>query len=90
VIVSTPVFPEPSCAVTVIAFAPETSAIPVTPQLVVPAAVPDPPVAAFTHVTDVTAMLSEAVPPRSTLDDDVPYVGDEVGVVIVQTGAEES
>jgi hypothetical protein len=87
---SVPVFPEPSCAVTVMAFAPDTSAIPVTLQLVVPAAVPEPPVAALTHVTDVTPTLSEAVPPRSTLEDDVAYVGEEVGEVIAHVGAAES
>jgi hypothetical protein len=87
---SAPVFPDPSCAVTVTAFAPDTSAMPVIVQPVVPTAVPDPPVAAFTHVTDVTATLSDAAPPRSTLDDDVAYVGDAVGVVIVQPGAAES
>jgi hypothetical protein len=90
VIVSTPLFPDPSCAVTVITLAPVTSAMPVIAQLVVPVALPDPPVAGFTHVTEVTATLSEAVPPRSTLDDDVAWVGEEVGVVIAQTGDEES
>jgi hypothetical protein len=44
----------------------------------------------LTHVTDVTPTLSEAVPPRSTPDDDVAYAGVEVGVVIVQLGAAES
>jgi hypothetical protein len=87
---SVPVFPDPSCAVTVMALAPDTSAMPATLQLVVPTAVPDPPVAAFTHVTDVTPTLSEAVPPRSTLEDDAAYAGVEVGVVIVQLGAAES
>jgi hypothetical protein len=87
---SAPVFPDPSCAVTVMAFAPDTSAMPVIVQLVVPEAVPDPPVAAFTHVIDVTPTLSDAVPPRSTLEDDVAYVGDTVGVVIVHVGEEES
>jgi hypothetical protein len=60
--------------------------MPATLQLAVPTALPDPPVAAFAHVTDVTATLSEAVPPRSTLEDDVAYAGVEVGVVIVHVG----
>jgi hypothetical protein len=71
VITSVPTFPDPSCAATVMAFAPDTSAMPATLQLDVPTAVPEPPVAALTHVTDVTLTLSEAVPPRSTLEDDV-------------------
>jgi hypothetical protein len=72
------------------AFAPSASATVATDQLVVPVAVPDDPVAAFVHVTDVTPISSEAVPPSATLEEDVAYVGKEVGVVIVQVGAAES
>jgi hypothetical protein len=74
----------------VIAFAPRASATVATDQLVVPVAVPEEPVAAFVQVTEVTPMSSEAVPPSARLDEDVAYVGDEVGVVMVQVGAAES
>jgi hypothetical protein len=67
VIVSLPTFPAASRARTVMTLSPAASAIPVTVQLVVPLATPEPPVAAFVHVTCVTPMLSEAVPPRSTV-----------------------
>jgi hypothetical protein len=66
---------------------PEASAIPTTAQLVVPAAVPEAPVAAFVHVTVVTPTLSEAVPPRSIGEEEAAYVGEDVGVVIVHVGA---
>jgi hypothetical protein len=56
-------------------------------QLVVPEALPEPPVAAFVHVTWVTPTLSEAVPPSATGEDEVVYAGEEVGEVIAQTGA---
>jgi hypothetical protein len=84
---SVPTFPAASLARTVIAFAPAASATLATLQLVVPVAGPEAPVAAFVHVTVVTATLSEAVPPSATVPDVVVYVGDDVGVVIVHVGA---
>jgi hypothetical protein len=66
---------------------PAESTIPATLQLVVPEAVPEAPVAAFVHVTVVTPMPSEAVPPSERGVEAVAYVGDDVGVVIVQVGA---
>jgi hypothetical protein len=87
VIVSAPAFPTASRARTVMTLSPPASAIPVTLQAVVPPATPDPPVVAFVHVTVVTAMLSEALPPISTVAVGLVYVGEEVGEVIVQLGA---
>jgi len=54
--------PAASCAVTVSTFVPGWMGIPLAVQLVVPLAVPLPP-RLFTHVTWVTALLSDAVPP---------------------------
>jgi hypothetical protein len=65
---------------------PEASAIPTAAQLVVPPAVPEAPVAAFVHVTTVTPTLSEVVPPRSTVAEELAYVAEAVGETIVQTG----
>jgi hypothetical protein len=83
-------FPEASYARTVMTLLPAESAIPTTAQLAVPAAVPEAPVAALVHVTVVTPMLSEAVPPRDRGEEAVAYAGEEVGVVIVHVGAPES
>jgi hypothetical protein len=49
-------------------------------------AVPEAPVAAFVHVTVVTPMLSDALPPGETDAEEVAYAGVEVGEVIVQVG----
>jgi hypothetical protein len=87
VIVSVPTFPAASLARTVMTLFPATSAIDPTLQLVVPLALPEPPVAAFVQATAVTPTLSEALPPRDSGDDPVVYAGDDVGVVIAQTGA---
>jgi hypothetical protein len=65
---------------------PGVSATDATLQLVVPLAVPEAPVAAFVHVTVVTPTLSDAVPPRGTVAEAVGYVGEDVGVAIVQVG----
>ena len=56
------VLPAASRAVTVNTFVPVWSTIPLAVQVVVPLAVPLPP-RLFTHVTWVTPMLSDAVPP---------------------------
>jgi hypothetical protein len=68
VIVSVPVLPAVSVAVTVIVFEPATSAIPNAPEKVVPVtvAVPDFAFAAFDHPTLASARLSEALTPRAT------------------------
>ena len=59
---SVAVLPAASRAVTVSTFVPGWSAIPLAVQLVVPLAVPLPP-RLFAHVTWVTPMLSDPVPP---------------------------
>jgi hypothetical protein len=87
VTVSEPTFPAASRARTVMTLSPATSATLAMLQLVVPDAVPDPPVAALVHVTVVTPTLSEAVPPIPSGEDEVVYAGDDVGEVIAQTGA---
>ena len=56
------VLPAASSAVTVSTFVPGWSTILLTVQVVVPLAVPLPP-RLFAHVTWVTPMLSDAVPP---------------------------
>jgi hypothetical protein len=66
---------------------PAERTIPVTLQVVVPVATPVAPVAVFVHVTVVTPTLSEAVPPSDSGVEAVAYVGEDVGVVIVQVGA---
>jgi hypothetical protein len=63
---SVPTFPAASLARTVIALFPGVSATLAALQLVVPAAVPEAPVAAFVHVTVVTPTLSDALPPSET------------------------
>ena len=78
-------FDAASLAVTVITFDPLCSAIPDADQEVVPVAVPLPP-RLFTHVTCVTATLSDAVPPMLNVLAVVVYVDPVVGVVIVTTG----
>jgi hypothetical protein len=84
---SVPAFPAASRAVSVRTLFPGASEIPATAQLVVPVAAPEAPVAAFVHVTSVTATLSEAVPPSAAVDEEVEEAGEEVGLVIVHTGA---
>jgi hypothetical protein len=65
---------------------PTASATDATVHAVVPLATPADPVAWFVHVTIVTATLSEAEPPRTTVEEPVAYVGEDVGEVIVQVG----
>ena len=64
--VSVPVWPAASSAVTVITLSPSCSNIPEADQEVVPDAVPEPPVL-FTQLTWVTPTLSEDEPPRVTV-----------------------
>jgi hypothetical protein len=85
--VSVAPLPAASRARTVRTLFPAASATPTTLHAVVPEAVPEAPVAEFVHVTCVTAMLSEAPPPRFTMEEEVAYVGEAVGVVIVMLGA---
>jgi hypothetical protein len=47
--------------------------------------VPEPP-RSFAHVTEVTATLSDAVPPSASVEEAVEYVVPDVGEVIAQTG----
>ena len=66
-ILSLPALPAASRAVTVIIlFSPHISGISVADQLVVPEAVPLPPLL-FVQVTVVTPTLSDALPPRLTV-----------------------
>jgi hypothetical protein len=65
---------------------PTESATDATVHAVVALAVPDAPVVPFVQVTTATPMLSEAEPPRATVEEPVAYVGDDVGEVIVQVG----
>src|SRR3989442_3752041 len=71
------VLPAASCAVTVSTFVPSWMGIPLAVQLVVPLAVPLPP-RLVTHVTWVTALLSDPVPPS---------VRGELGVLYVREHA---
>jgi len=89
VIMSDPALPAASCDVTVITLLPTLRAMLAIVQLVVPVAVPDPP-SELTHVTLVTPMLSEAVPPRLIGDEIVEYTWLLVGDVIVQVGGTRS
>ena len=61
------VLPALSLAVTVIRLSSETKLRLAIDQLVVPEAVPEPPLL-FAQVTEVTPTLSEAVPERLTVD----------------------
>ena len=61
--VSVPVFPAASLAVAVKTLLPDCKVIPFAVQEVVPDAVPEPP-RELAHVTEVTAVLSDAVPPK--------------------------
>ncbi len=83
--VSVLVLPAASRAVTVNTFVPLDSAIPLTDQLVVPVAVPDPP-RLFAQVTCVTPTLSDAVPLKVSGVVPVAKVAALVGPVIVTTG----
>src|SRR5260221_11116158 len=62
-----PVLPAASCAVTVIAFTPDTSATLAMLQLPVPVALPLALFAALRQVTLVTPTLSDAVPANATV-----------------------
>jgi hypothetical protein len=84
---SVPTFPAASRARTVSTLFPAARAIPTTFQAVVPEAPPDASVAEFVHVTAVTPTPSEDVPPRFTMEEEVPQVAEAVGEVIVHAGA---
>jgi hypothetical protein len=83
--VSVAMLPAASRAVTVSTFDPGWRTIPVAVQLVVPVAVPLPP-RLFAHVTWVTPMLSDAVPPSVRGELLAVKVGFEVGEVMVAVG----
>jgi len=80
------VLPAASRAVTVSTFEPGCSTIPLAVQLVVPVAVPLPP-RLFAHVTWVTPMLSDAVPPSVSGVALVLKVAPDVGDVMATVGA---
>ena len=87
VIVSVPVLPAPSVAVTVMTLETPGRLTLETLQLVVPLAVPLPPISLF-HVTEVTPLvLSEALPPRLIVLLVVAWVELDVGLVMVTVGA---
>src|SRR5437867_1723402 len=79
------VLPAASWVVTVTTFVPSWMGIPLAVQLVVPLAVPLPP-RLFTHVTWVTASLSDAVPPSVGRERVVQGDEAEVGEVMVTVG----
>lgn len=78
-----------SRAMTVIALLPAIRAT-LQDQLAVPLATTVVPVAELVHVTWVTLLLSDAVPPRLMGVAEVVYVGFEVGEVMVAVGGEVS
>jgi hypothetical protein len=71
VIVAVLVLPAASVAVTVIVFAPGASAIGVVDQEEVPDAVPELPVALLNQLTELTEVLSDAVPLSDVVDEPV-------------------
>src|SRR4051812_25912262 len=81
--------PAPSVAVTVIALGPEARPTPITDQLVVPEAVPEPPVAELAQLTLTRPErpASEAVPEMVAEFTLVMKVGLMVGPVIWMDGA---
>jgi hypothetical protein len=85
--VSVLTLPAASRAVTVRVFSPGNRVIPLADQLVVPVAVPVPPVRLFDQETCVTPTLSEAVPPSVTDAVVVLKVVPAVGDVMVTVGA---
>ena len=66
--ISVLVLPAASCDVTIKVFVPGYRVMPMTDQVVVPVAVPLPPILLF-HVTDATPTLSDDTPPRSIEDE---------------------
>ena len=87
VIVSVPEFPAPSVAVTVIMLSPLDRLMLEIVQLVVPLAVPLPPLLLL-HVTQLTLPeLSDAVPLKVMASLVVVYVELDVGLVMVTVGA---
>ena len=70
-------------------FTPDWRVIPLTAQLVVPDAVP-PPQRSHDHVTCVTAILSEAMPPRFRALANVLRVGVATGDVMAIVGGDRS
>ncbi len=85
--VSVPVLPTLSVAVTVMILSPSASLTLETLQLVVPLAVPLPP-PLLLHVTLITPLvLSEALPPKLIVLFVAVYVALDVGLVMVTVGA---
>ena len=85
--ISVPVLFTPSFAVTVITLTPLDKLIAEVDQLVVPTAVPLPPLSLL-HVTLIIPLpLPVALPPKLIVPVVAVYVPPDVGVVIVTTGA---
>ncbi len=86
VLVEEPAFPVASYDVTVIMLLPMLSGISAIAQIVVPAAVPDPPIE-FAQVTLATVYLSKEIPAIDVYGDEAVNEEDAAGVVIVSVGA---
>ena len=86
VIASVPVLPAPSVIVTVMTLLPLDRLILEIDQLVVPLAVPLPPLLLLQVTPPTPLVASEAVPPRLTVLLVVEYVALDVGLVMVTEG----
>jgi hypothetical protein len=84
------VAPTASVAVTVMTFAPGTSAMALAVHVVVPVATPLVAFALLVQDTEVSSLSSDAVPPSVSMTNGVEYVGSVVGVVIAMLGAAAS
>ena len=87
VIISVPALFVPSVAVTVIALSPNDKLILEIDQLVVPLAVPLPPLLLLHVTTAAPLVLSEALPPKLTVLFVVVWIEVDVGLVMVIMGA---
>ena len=87
VIISVPALFAPSVTVTVIALSPNDKLILEIDQLVVPLAVPLPPLLLLHVTTAAPLVLSEALPPKLTVLFVVVWIEPEVGLVMVIMGA---
>ena len=87
VIVSVPILPALSLAVTVITLLPLERLIPEAFQLVVPIAVPLPPLSFAQLTLFIPLVVSEALPPKLIVELVEVYVESDVGLVMVIVGA---
>ena len=86
VIVSVPILPALSLAVTVITLLPLERLIPEAFQLVVPIAVPLPPLSFAQLTLFIPLVVSEALPPKLIVELVEVYVESDVGLVMVTVG----